>query len=99
MMCLRPMDDDAIGREGEVGMKRRARRIDPFRIVAGLALTLTVAGCAGVSGGPVPAVLLMLVGFTVSLVSFGSSVRAEPRIACDGTVEAACENGVLVDTC
>ena len=62
-------------------------------------MTLTVAGCAGVSGGLVPAVLLMLIGFTVSLGSFGSSVRAEPPIVCEGTVQSACENGVLVDAC
>ena len=80
-------------------MKRRVRRSRSFRLIAGLALTLTLAGCAGVSGSAVPAVLLLLVGFTVSLVGFGSSVRAEPPIPCDGTVHSACENGVLVDAC
>lgn len=93
------MDDDATNQTGAGDMKQGVRRISSFRIVASLALTLTLAGCAGVSGGLVSAVLLMLVGFTVSLVSFGSSVRAQAPIACEGTVQSDCKNGVLVDVC
>lgn len=81
------------------GMKRQAQPITSFRLLAGLALTLTVAGCAGVSGGAVPAALLMLVGLTVSLVGFGSPVRALTPIACEGTIGSICQNGELVDAC
>jgi hypothetical protein len=74
-------------------------RCTGFWFLAGVILAVVLAGCAGASGGTIPAGFLLVAGFVLSTFGFWGTSHAGREVVCDGTVETACENGVLVDAC
>jgi len=70
-----------------------------FWCFAGVTLAVALAGCAGASASTIPAGLLLLAGLVLSTLGFSGTSHAGREVECNGTVETACENGVLVDAC
>ena len=79
-------------------MKQPSRYIG-FWFLAGVTMAVVLGGCAGASASTIPAGLLLLAGFVLSTFGFWGTSRAGHDVSCNGTVETACENGVLVDAC
>lgn len=79
-------------------MKQPSRYIG-FWFLAAVTLAMTVAGCAGASIGTMPAGVLLLAALVLSTFGFWGTSRAGSAVECDGTLETACEDGVLVDAC
>lgn len=74
-------------------------RCTGFWFLAGVIPAVVLAGCAGASGGTIPAGVLLIAGFVLSTFGFWGTSHAGRKVVCDGTVETACDNGVLVDAC
>lgn len=62
-------------------------------------MALALAGCTGGPTSAIQAGVLLLAGFLLSTFGFWGTSHAGTKVACEGTVETACENGVLVDAC
>lgn len=79
-------------------MKQPSRYIG-FWFLAAVTLAMTVAGCAGASISTLPAGVVLLAALVLSTFGFWGTSHAGREVECSGTVETACEDGVLVDAC
>jgi len=80
-------------------MKPPTRNFSCLFLLFGAALMVMSTGCAVAAGGATPAGVLLLVALVLSTLGLPALSRAARDVPCNGTLQTACENGVLVDAC